>query len=132
MHPTTLPTLSLERAVALTEEVIAGKEDFVYRSPNCRIECVYIHRGAPSCLVGLILVAHGIPINVVVRRNGQAIGNRLDLPADAIDGWAKIFLCHLQTWQDRGEPWGQAFSLAAVDTQRQIGDRHPWPELAGA
>jgi hypothetical protein len=114
----TAAQLDHHEAIRLLREVVAGREDFVYRPPVFGEGCVYRNEdGQPSCLVGHVLYRWN-PTVVPVEEN--VIGD-LDLADDGVTEDAVQVLAAAQDVQDHGEPedtWGRALAAAEIAYKR--------------
>lgn len=101
--------LTPREAYALLTKFVEEKgADYVYAAPNEESEaCLYVYNGAPSCLVGHVLVAAGVPfeeIKEVEETSAHtAVPRLLDVSVDLADA-----LDAAQKKQDGGRPWGEA------------------------
>lgn len=105
------------RALALAREVVAEYgENFRYRWPGEKTQCVYAYDGAPSCLVGHVLHRAGVTVDELHDMAG-AIGEADDnLPGRVhLDDDANRLLRLMQGHQDGRIPWGQAVTYAVHD-----------------
>jgi len=108
----------LHRAV---EEKGAG---YVYpRSTDFETRCLYVENGAPSCIVGHVLVEAGLPVEVVAMLDtfngngwggGVGAGRLAELPFKRynISLPAASVLAIAQAEQDAGATWGEAVARA--------------------
>lgn len=90
---------------AIKAEVEKEGPDFVYESPD-EIECVYRHKGVPSCLIGRAL-DRLIP-GVQIPEGKTAFFALRELVTPAAATYADI----AQRYQDRGYSWGDALNEA--------------------
>jgi hypothetical protein len=115
--------ITADKAIELLREAVAGKEDFVYQSPdgddasNPNFYCEYAKDGCPDCLIGVCLHNAGVsveqlehlPANRVYDQEVRALlagyGYPLEPPAVEVFGAA-------QAMQDSGKPWGEALADA--------------------
>lgn len=119
------PKLDFQRAVQLAEEVVSGKEDFVY-SPNdgvvVGITCTYERDGQPSCVVGQIFARLGVPVEelkLIDKQEHPGVTHGYSTSARVVtpylfetDEKTVQFLNFLQRWQDNGASWGEALNEA--------------------
>lgn len=108
----------------LQQAVEAKGAGYVYpRSLDFETRCLYVENGEPSCIVGHVLVAAGLPVEMVAELdtfNGNGWGGgvgagrlaqrpfaryNISLPAASILGAA-------QAEQDGGSTWGDAVAAA--------------------
>lgn len=116
MHVIDYPE-ALEMAKA---EIAKEGEDFIYENRDYEDSryCCYVANGAPSCLVGRILIN-----NSIVEQDALAE----DYNDELFDGLATMlqgdfeveftpkarkFLTELQASQDHGDTWGEALQIA--------------------
>lgn len=114
-------SLTYDRAVQLLNDAVKEKgHDYVYPS---RGECVYIKDGKPSCIVGHVLVAAGLPVIAFggcsgeMRHNSAGIRHlskvlELDMDHDTVE-----LLREVQWSQDNGTPWGQAVAQELAERE---------------
>lgn len=104
-------------------EVVAEKgEDYVYRPPNGRDECVYVHNGECSCLVARVLHKLGVSIEDLARldtasEGGGAVAVWQAIEVGLIPGLtftpeAREALMSAQFAQDGFKTWGEALQAA--------------------
>lgn len=85
--------------------------DYVYRVPDDRGACVYINDGQPSCLVGHVLVAAGVPVERLEVWEDTAAREVVGhLGPDDWDYDLGEALNRAQETQDSGAPWGEALA----------------------
>lgn len=110
------------RAMTLLEQVVAGREQFVYYVP---MSCRYFDNGKPSCIVGHVLVGAGfVPKNVPLHWNTDSIRSTSMIVGLAGEGFhltpkAKEILASAQYVQDSADgpsdslhSWGCALAAA--------------------
>lgn len=155
-------TITLESArKALREAVVKRGADYIYRSPGHEPTCYYVHNdGQPGCIVGEVLVSHGMSPHDLLTQIGHAgntqrfgaliketqysslsreLGPVLTMTPGSlrdvvdIDPEALRLLTTVQTHQDRGMPWGAAVSQAeiAVSGRSVVFAREPSTEGLG-
>lgn len=112
--------LTAGRALLLLREVVAGQEDFIYRTDGAESVCVYFRSGQPSCLVGHVLAKAGFPPLSDEDENNWAGVESATLPEWFADFRAVGVLAAAQGDQDLGLPWGEALT-SAEDKARQLG-----------
>lgn len=115
--------ITADKAIELLREAVAGREDYVYRSPegydtsNPEYYCAYTHNGCPDCLIGVCLHKAGVtveqlahlPENRVYDQEVRALLAGYGYPLDSA---AVEVLGEAQISQDSGEPWGKALATA--------------------
>jgi len=108
--------LTPERALELMREVVAEYgEDHEYdplQLPNGATACVYVHEGAPSCLVGHVLHRAGIPLDVMGAHENMGPAHPNFLRATGITEQVALPLAAAQDVEDEGMTWGQALAAA--------------------
>jgi len=114
----TYETINAAKAVELLEQVVKGKENFVYALDSC----VYIDDGECSCLVGHALVAHGVGhdfFDQLFDGNNELSINYASVSHLADAGFlpfvtprAQIVFEVAQNVQDDAKPWGEALERA--------------------
>lgn len=111
---TDVEPLTLDRAVELAREVVAEKgADFVYEEEEGAWGGLYVHAGdKPGCLVGHILLRHGVPVETLKNYNSMGIAWVADETGVAA-AEATNFLESVQGDQDDGHSWGKAVDEAA-------------------
>lgn len=108
-------------------EIIAGREDYVYQKPVVAGSCVYFHDGQPSCLVGHWLHKRGIEFDAQHEGKGanQLLGETHNYRTDktdppvydlGIDADAVHVLAEAQSFQDDGYAWGVSVKHAVSGT----------------
>lgn len=116
-------TLDAAKAVELLKAAVAERgERYVYSEPEDG--CVYVADGAPSCLVGEALVAHGLPVGFfyqAVSYDKQFAAEANGLPMSLlhkagvlpfVTARARAALTAAQNVQDQGCSWGDALERA--------------------
>lgn len=116
------PKLDFETAVSLAEEVVSGREDFVYLEPGHYTDCLYEKNGEPSCLVGHMLFNAGVPVEDLHRLDNlthpqidkfDTSEARVVVPKlFDVDEKTIEFVAVLQQKQDSGLSWGDALKMA--------------------
>jgi hypothetical protein len=107
---------------AVDQAVAKRGEDYVYDMAANGNHCVYVHEGAPACIVGEVLAQHidpaelhrleGLPANTSPIRY-STIRRALEELFDAtLTPGAAAFLGDVQVEQDSGVSWGRAVALA--------------------
>jgi hypothetical protein len=94
------------KLVDALREVAAGRPDYAYEPPGDGVECLYVHNGAPSCLVGHALHRLGVPLGAlyVIKPSDELIPQLfIEVGADV-----NVAVWNVQTAQDNGAPWGEA------------------------
>lgn len=120
-------------ALRLLEQVISGKEDFVYKADQ-RAEgntpvCLYVEDGAPSCLVGQVLARAGVSVDVLSSIDSANSGQSESIDEAylgddvKIDDDARFVLSKAQVWQDSGFTWGRALEHARLWATDEDWDR---------
>lgn len=93
-------------------------EDYVY--PKVDGYCNYVRDGEPSCLVGVVLHALGVPVERLEKADRFPVGGKsagaLMRELDA-EGWTiphevRWIFANVQDEQDNGVPWGIAVNCA--------------------
>ncbi len=113
---TQLAPLTVERARQLVIEVVEEfGADYVYPHP---ISCTYLkyddhdNPTEPACLIGHILVRHGVPMHVLAQHEGRSAGQLLDKLVEAqilkYEPRVKQAARRGQMAQDSGNDWGFA------------------------
>lgn len=109
--------LDLKTAIALVRDAIAEKgEDYVYQKVNNT--CVYSVNGEPSCLVGEVLIRHGVEANWFdeTSSNSEPAEDVARMAGADYDFEApfstRAFLSNIQASQDEGISWGDALRMA--------------------
>lgn len=121
-----LEPLRYEDTVAAAERVVARMpEGFRYTTPAAEAHCFYVASSDPrfpglrpdkwqyecGCIVGEVLAELGL-LTDQIASSALAIGALVDEGALNADTDATRFLALLQTWQDGGETWAAALTLA--------------------
>lgn len=89
---------------ALQGRVAEEGEDYVYAPPS---GCVYVHDGAPSCLIGCALYDLGISLDELAEHDLHGGYSALALPYWA-DERTKNLATKVQSWQDERYTWGDS------------------------
>lgn len=84
--------------------------DTIYRIPQVG-RCVYVERGACSCLIAHVLVYLGVPVGALQPWNDTEITD-VTLAGVSISDNARRVFAAAQSAQDIGETWGQALADA--------------------
>jgi hypothetical protein len=108
------------RAVELLEKAVAERgEEWVYQRVHDPLYdfcgdgvCLYVNEGQPSCLVGMALVLHGVPVQRLEEINRVGAGALHDHFAEVVAASAAEVFREAQTAQDSGATWGDALSAA--------------------
>jgi hypothetical protein len=119
-----LKVINAQQAYDLLEEVVKGREDFVYYRPrDYGNTCVYFDNNQPSCIVGHVLAELGLTAADVETFNAEAfltILGRLEQHGFRFTEKASDVLFAAQYTQDgAGAPddadhsWGEALNKAA-------------------
>lgn len=116
--------IELKRAqveILLDEAVSKFGEDYVYPQGE-GLKCDYVRNGAPSCLVGQVLAASGVPLERLAEADleyfgsGAPAGDLLqDLKHEGVidfDLGSHLLLTNAQHHQDTKVAWGEAVRLA--------------------
>lgn len=106
---------NLNEVKAELEEIVRGRENYVYAVPADADDCVYFDPAskAPSCIVGHLIARHGVTYDDVtaVRYNcniyTSVAGLRGEDIVDASDDVVD-YLNRVQSAQDVRIPWGEA------------------------
>lgn len=110
--------LTKGKVLALLEQVVTGKETFVYQPVSYRPEsshaaCRYVHEGKPSCIVGQVLALAGWPLESLVEQEGQGAGQLKAPPGfERITPAAARVLDAAQDASDSQQQWQYALSEA--------------------
>jgi hypothetical protein len=104
-----------DRALELLRQVVEGREDFVYPS-LVTVDCVYAHRGKPSCIVGHALVLAGATVKRLAELDGLDDGGIRNVEVEwlALTDEAAQAFGEAQDVQDTGFTWGQALNAAVA------------------
>jgi len=116
-------TYTYEDVLAELQEIIKGREGYVYEAPDYSGSCVNFDReGNPSCLVGHWLAMHGItgaffrdteiPASATVR--DLFCGHAHVMPMQ-VDERALKLLILAQSRQDSFNTWGKAVETSSRD-----------------
>lgn len=115
-----IPSIEIgyDEAVEILNELIEGKEDFVYK-PQVQgsSACVYVWDGQPSCLIGQLLARKGAD-NEFLHECDQR-GPVAALVATGLlvcDERTMRLLADVQSDQDRGTRWDFAVQRAILAT----------------
>jgi hypothetical protein len=105
-------TWTVQDIEEVTEKVLAEVGfDHKYAGPNNEF-CLYQSCGKPQCLVGHILAALGVDMNVLATYEGRNIvWTVAELQLD-IEHEAVCFLDDMQVGQDFNAAWGDALATA--------------------
>jgi len=126
-----MPEYTLEEVQPRIATIVDAKgPDFIYQkrstSGGPALGCFYAHEGKPDCIVGHLLVELGVPVEVLDPTSGKSVNDLASLRVSEIEyqlkrlynitfTWdAMSFLDDLQYRQDMGQPWGEAYRLAAA------------------
>lgn len=104
-------TIDKKQTLALLHDQVEAKgADYVYPGAVSG-NCLYIDGNEPSCIVGYVFVAAGVPmgdINEYVSPDyALEYSSGVRFTQQAYDLLAKV-----QSWQDSGLPWGEAVEKA--------------------
>jgi hypothetical protein len=125
MSTATKVTYTYEDVLAELQEIVKGREGFVYKAPeDCEGTCVNFHMGEPSCLVGHWLAMHGVTqgflwkhnISVAATVTDLFCGNANVMPIQ-VDEPARKLLVLAQQRQDSGSTWGNAVEFSRHDVE---------------
>lgn len=107
-----------DECVTLLRECVAERgEDYIYKNPRNSVEdytgpaCLYKHGNEPGCIIGLMLVKHGMPLE---RFDDQDTMGSVAAIWKALYGHPlapgpmKQLLVTVQVEQDSFETWGNA------------------------
>lgn len=120
--------ITLEDAKRVAEEVVRGKEDYVYVNPDGKKATSIvtlcsnwdIARDQPSCVAGTILYKLGVPKEELIENNTSSVDSFAEYFDDAVAyPPAMDFLSMLQQHQDIGVPWGEALELAKTHLEEK-------------
>ena len=96
----------------------ADNPDYIYVNPNGSefSQCVYIHDGKGSCIVGRALVNNGFDPEKVAQYEGATADEMLVVLGikEAID-FGQVWLDRVQALQDNGTPWADAVEEADLE-----------------
>lgn len=109
--------------VAVEAAVQAEGEDYIYTPVGEDPRCVYVHDDKPSCIVGRVLVSHGVPLERLAefdRTGFEAGGVTAEVVVDMLRAEGAtvkginvgFYLSELQDMQDHGHPWGHVLTKA--------------------
>lgn len=112
--------LEYDAAVKLAQEQIALKgEGYVYkqhRGEDGVGTCFYVHNNQPDCIVGHILHAAGVGLDVLSVQEGSGAWTLLRRLKDGgileYDDRVSRLLASLQGEQDNGSTWGESLDWA--------------------
>lgn len=107
-----------EQVMSTLRAVVAERPDFIYEAPGDDTdECVYVHDGAPSCLVGHVMVRLGFDPEEFEPIEGQSpfqCQKDLDISRRAADA-----LTAAQDKQDMDYTWSDALAAAEREYERE-------------
>lgn len=117
------------KAIKLLREVVAGREDFVYKSPdghgidNPDYHCEYAHGDKPGCLIGVVLHQAGVTVDQLAELPANYVNNtevllQLREFGFTLTAGAEQVLRRAQAEQDNGNTWGKALEVAEQEYQR--------------
>jgi hypothetical protein len=126
----------LEQTIKAVEEIVKGKEDFIYQQQEVmipyekngitkydhKLKCVYSDRyGKPSCIIGFLLDSFYLkrPVWGSIE-NYMIAGDVLKIVEDNFDFSAKNFLRQLQNHQDQGDSWGESLKRSLLSSPPPI------------
>jgi hypothetical protein len=118
--------ITARRAIELLREVVAGREDYVYRSPEGydaeseKYNCQYWHGNddCPGCLIGAALHQAGVSAaNLLALPQNRISATDVllalqDLAGVTLTDDARDIFQMAQSAQDLGSPWGDALRRA--------------------
>ncbi len=125
MSTATKVTYTYEDVLAELQEIVKGREGYVYETPDYSGSCVNFDReGNPSCLVGHWLAMHGITgaffrdteIPASASVSDLFCGNAHVMPM-AVDERARELLVLAQQRQDSMQSWGNAVEFSRRDVE---------------
>jgi hypothetical protein len=110
--------LTYSKTVAILDSLVAEfGEDYVYKRPAGG-DCVYVHDGAPSCIVGHLLARVGVPLERLSEADRAAYGGGLSagvllnvLSDEGVlryDHDVSTLLADVQYYQDGGRTWKES------------------------
>lgn len=107
-----------QKLVEIVRRKAAENPDYVYQAPGDGIaaQCLYVHDGKPSCLIGQALLEAGVigpdfEANADNRRGFRSLWHHIpSLQALSYDEYD--WLQSVQRRQDAGEPWANAVAFA--------------------
>lgn len=117
---------------AMTAAVEARGRDYVYQPPeDSGGDCLYVHDGCASCMVGDTLARCGVPVDVMAAYEGQSACSLIKTLEErrlvTYEAGVILALGVAQRVQDQdggspgslGRTWGEALD-AAVDAAREV------------
>ncbi|HEY6018507.1 MAG TPA: hypothetical protein VIY48_00970 [Candidatus Paceibacterota bacterium] len=118
--------ITLDSAIAGLRAIVAEVgEDFVYAQKADEAgwkSCLYVHNGAPDCIVGRYLASVGVPLERLAKADDGASRGSIDAfnLMDALNHEGVVqasygvsrFLRDVQERQDVGQAWGEALEIA--------------------
>jgi len=103
--------IEIPRLLSLMTEVVAGREDFIYRERNDG--CRYLSEdGQPDCLIGHVLIKAGVSPEDIRKFEGIS---PTGLPWFGVDSREVAYVA--QKTQDGGRPWGKALENAVSEAR---------------
>ena len=118
---TKLNGVTYEATLAVLQELVAERPDYVYNEHGADGQCVYRHGNKPSCIVGHALVRLGFPIKELPNPAGLQSGAVVIAEGAGIrDQDALDLLLRTQINQDSLMPWDEALERARVQVARGL------------
>ncbi len=114
-------TITDDTLMKTLRQVVAEKPTHVYEGPEYSEradDCLYVHRdetGAiegPGCVMGHALHRLGVPLEELALYEGLAIACVVGHLTSGISQGTEEILRRVQTLQDEGSPWSEAYELA--------------------
>lgn len=108
MNPQRENESTKEYVTRLMEEAVAERgSDYQYDTLS---GCDYVRDGEPSCIVGCVLAAAGVPLDKLHQYEGTSASMVVDAvaPHEWADPDIRSALELAQESQDSGRPWGEA------------------------
>ncbi|MFI2031379.1 hypothetical protein [Streptomyces buecherae] len=115
-------TITDDTLMKTLRQVVAENPAHVYEGPEYSErddDCLYVHRdeaGAiegPGCVMGHVLHRLGIPLEDLAQYEGLAIACVVGRLTSGISQGTEEILRRVQTLQDEGSSWAEAYELAA-------------------
>ncbi|MEU6389987.1 hypothetical protein [Streptomyces sp. NPDC046939] len=115
--------LTDETVLSKLRDVVAKRPDYVYSPPEHMKDeigsCFYAHTDdedgflvSAGCAVGVVLAELGVPLEKLAAQESIPAYRVLGVLAPRLSKRAKDVLNDMQTYQDTGLPWGQAYAQA--------------------
>lgn len=98
---------NLEHVKSRLQEIVKGREDFVYELPEDKNKCVYMNNGKPSCIIGHLFEADDLldsKYDEDVNSGIMDVVNEYGLP---YTDEAVVYMSAVQNAQDSGRTWGE-------------------------